>query len=1738
MDVFKLRNTLIFNYTDYIKSFITIQDPRIKEHVENELTAGYFWPDPLIQLNPNFQPGAWIETLISQNILHPLANRIFQLDKHKGSLGKAMRLHKHQSDALIAAKSEDNYVLTTGTGSGKSLAYIVPIVDHVLRQGSGNGIQAVIVYPMNALANSQINELDKFLLHGFGGVNPVTYKRYTGQEDDVERKEIINNPPDILLTNYVMLELIMTRPRERQLVNAMRGLQFLVLDELHTYRGRQGADVAMLVRRVREVCQNKNLQCIGTSATLAEGGPFSEQQQKIAEVATKLFGSTVKPDRVIGETLRRATESTDLVDPNFYTKLKNRILAPQRKPPTTYEAFIKDPLSIWIETTFGLTKEEGTGTLKRAEPVSITGENGAAHKLAKITGLSLELCTQTIQEGLLAGYDVKDPETDLPIFAFRLHQFISRGNLAYASLERAEDRYITLNGQKFVPGDREKVLLPICFCRECGQEYYIVNRVTDQETGRSMFVPRELRDQTKEDDEERGFLYRNLANPWLDDVDKLIDDERLPEDWLEPYKDRMRVKYGQRKKLPAAFTINTLGEEAMEGLAYHFVKTPFPFCLNCGVTYSGWESSDFGKLATLSSEGRSTATTILSLSALRTLRHDETLRQTAKKLLSFTDNRQDASLQAGHFNDFVEVGLIRAALYRAVAETGETGLQHDQLALKVFQAMDLPFDLFVNDPEGGSNRSKRRLAEQAFRDVLGYRVYQDLRRGWRITAPNLEQCGLLKIDYLDLEEICADGKVWSACHAILTTATARQRYHVCKVLLDILRRGLAIRVDYLDSIYQESMKQRSSQHLAIPWAIDESERLTHDFIAVPGSARYRSNREYVFVSPRSGFGMFLRRAGTFSDHSGPKLKLDDTQIIIQQLFDVLSREGLLDRVEEPQDNDDFPGYQLNAALMIWQADDGRKPFHDPIRMPKLPEKLKTVSRTNKFFVNHYQAIALDLKGVEAREHTAQVPSGEREKRENAFRNAELPVLYCSPTMELGVDISQLNVVNMRNVPPTPANYAQRSGRAGRSGQPALVFTYCTTGSPHDQYFFKRPSHMVSGSVRPPRLDLGNEDLIRSHVHAVWLAETGQTLYDSLKELLDLDGEPPALTIKGNVMEALQVPLARQKAEQRLMHILSSLVEELRDTSWYNDEWLHGTLSQAVYRFDEACNRWRGLYRSALQQRDRQDEIVRSPVSAPREKEQAKRLRAEAESQLELLLDAKNMSFSDFYSYRYFASEGFLPGYNFPRLPLSAYIPGRRGRHRDDQDEFLSRPRFLAISEFGPRSIIYHEGSRYVINKAILPVSENGLLTTSAKVCEACGYLHSINDASNPDRCEYCDALLPSAMSTLFRMQNVATQRRDRINSDEEERVRMGYELQTSVHFTSANGRPAYSIASVKATDGRDLLRLTYGSAATIWRINKGWRRRRDKEILGFVLDIERGYWQKNDQELEADVEDPMSARTQRVVPFVEDRRNCLLIEFKEAYDVPVMASVQPAIKSAIQVLYQLEDNELAAEPLPTWDDRRLILLYESAEGGAGVLRQLVSDPQAIKDVARKALELCHFDPDNREDLKHGPNAVEDCEAACYDCLMSYYNQPDHRLLDRNLTKTPLYELAHGEVTISPTSLERDAHLAYLKALCESDLERDWLDFLSERNLLLPDMAQKIIEACNTRCDFYYSDRSVAIYIDGPHHDGPGATAHDNETADCLVMDLGLTVLRFRYDNRETWEQICANHAYVFGKARA
>ncbi len=949
MNIFNFRNQIIEDYNGYVSSFISIAQPRLREFVDRCFSSGSLWPDPLIQLNPTFKPGKTVDELVSDGVLDTGCSQVFRRAKTAvvGS-GEDLLFHQHQEEAIRKAKENRNYVLTTGTGSGKSLAYIVPMVDHVLRAGSGRGIQAIIIYPMNALANSQFGELEKFLKLGFpDGKGPVTFERYTGQEDEETRTRIIATPPDILLTNYVMLELILTRPREQKLITSAKGLKFLVLDELHTYRGRQGADVALLLRRVRELLDADAMQCVGTSATLAGRGTWEEQRADVARLATRLFGDEVEGTDIIGETLERATQPIDETNPADVAALSAALSLGVGRQLETFDQLAADPIARWVEGTFGIVPK--AGRLVRSPSIPLTGKNGAAEQLARITGAAPERCKDVVAETLLAGATrVRHPRTGFPVFAFRLHQFISRGDTLYATVEAPEQRYLTIHGQIYSPDDRDKVLLPLCFCRECGQEYHSVYLAKDPQTGVQKFLSREAHERTEVPGQKQGLLYINPEKPWPKDTDMEAQLDWLPTDWVEERNGKRQVTASRRVRVPRHYRVEPDGSIGADGLDSAFIPVPFMFCLGCGVSHTARQRSDFSKLGTLGSEGRSTATTILTSSAVVGLRREETIQPEARKLLSFTDNRQDASLQAGHLNDFIEVGLLRGAIYQAAVAAGGEGLRDDTISQKVTNALALRFEDYAKDPTIRYGRDK---VEKALRDVVGYRVYRDLRRGWRINAPNLEQCGLIEIDYAELDAVSGDDELWKALHQVLGNATRETRKSVCRALLDFIRRDLCTEVDYLERDTQDRIKRNSFNELRDPWAFDPVEKLDQRKIAFPCSeSAAPGERDALFISPLGGFGMFLRSPKTFTGEVKPDVQA--TREIIEALFEGLRQANIVRECAAKGERAAVPGYRINSGALIWRAGDGSKAYHDRIRMPTAST---AGSIPNKFFVRCLRA---------------------------------------------------------------------------------------------------------------------------------------------------------------------------------------------------------------------------------------------------------------------------------------------------------------------------------------------------------------------------------------------------------------------------------------------------------------------------------------------------------------------------------------------------------------------------------------------------------------------------------------------------------------------------------------------------------------------------------------------------------------------------------------------------------------
>jgi hypothetical protein len=454
---------------------------------------------------------------------------------------------------------------------------------------------------------------------------------------------------------------------------------------------------------------------------------------------------------------------------------------------------------------------------------------------------------------------------------------------------------------------------------------------------------------------------------------------------------------------------------------------------------------------------------------------------------------------------------------------------------------------------------------------------------------------------------------------------------------------------------------------------------------------------------------------------------------------------------------------------------------------------------------------------------------------------------------------------------------------------------------------------------------------------------------------------------------------------------------LSEAPWLEDTHSFATdvNENAPLNFHLSFDRWRDLYVGARKEREEADKINSQSGISQKERRAAQDRYGRANSEIGMLEKGQTGNSSDFYTYRYLATEGFLPGYNFPRLPLYAFIPANR------KHSVLQRPRFLAISEFGPYSLVYHEGRAFRVTKAKLPAqdrSEDGQLSTrSIIMCGHCGAAHL---DTLQERCHACGNSLAGAdrLDNVFRIQNVDTNPSVRITANDEDRQRQGFDIQTIFQWKMENEEA--DVRHMKLShSGSPLAAMDYGATATISRLNKGLRRRRNPAINGFMIDPGSGRWLRDQNNHADEIDtDPGEARNQRIVPLVEDRKNALLFRPQRDLDNAQMAALQHALTRGIGSVFELEENELQGEPLPSRDVRNVILLYEATEGGAGVLNRLISDIGKIQDVAREALKLMHF-----KNIKPGgyPEEEDDaCVSGCYRCLLSYYNQMDHDLLDR------------------------------------------------------------------------------------------------------------------------------------------
>ncbi len=1700
MNVFQTHSRIVNDYAAYIRSFLNIADPKIKEHVEEELSTGKLWPEPLLQFNPSFELIGSVESLAKEKILHSDLADIF----------KGYQLYRHQIEAIRLGTEGKDFIVTSGTGSGKSLTYIGSIFHHLLSDPSVSGIAAIVVYPMNALINSQFEEFKRYQ-HNYeaatGKSFPISYGQYTGQEKEDKRQLMRDNPPQVLLTNYMMLELLLARLRERPIRDAIyQNLKFLVFDELHTYRGRQGADVAMLIRRIQARCAHK-ITCIGTSATMVSVGSMASQREQVAQVAALLFGRIFSPEQIINETLSRSLSHSETWPTGTELALSIRKSIDFND---NVEQLKINPVAIWLENNVALDTNDSKLIRRKPQRISEIVE-----ALANESGCTVLECkaylTDLLQWISLVNQQLQNEGQRYTLLPFKLHQFISQTGSLYTTLDQDEQRFITLEPGVYKQDEADKKpIFQNVFSRATGEAFICVSRQGSQ------LQPRNFRENSEDETSTDGYLIIN-EDIWNPEEDL----EYLPESWL------LKSKKGPDAKKKPYFPIKLYFDEfgncsEKEPLKWWgwFMQAPLLFDPTGGVFFDT-KTNEGTKLTTLGSEGRSTSTTITAFSILNQL-SESGYHPNDQKLLSFTDNRQDAALQAGHFNDFVQVMRLRAAIYKALQQASEHTLNFAILGEAVLKALNLPIMEYAYCSQEPELPNVRRLYEHYFQTYLLYRALTDLRRSWRIILPNLEQCGLLKIEYQDIDEVVETDSFWSKT-LILNELNHEDRKDFITTILDFFRLEYAIHSDnYLTPAKVKEHEKLFREKLRAPWTLDRNEEFREPFFIRYDTLNRSARLSSKSMGATSGLGKYIKLY-VREKNLDVNLKGELYKTFILQLMERLEQADYLRSQPARNDkNEESLIFQLKIEKILWKLGDGQHVKTDVIK--RRSYKKQTTS-PNAFFRDMYARDFSKSKRIRGEDHTGQLATDTRIEREEQFRGGQISALFCSPTMELGIDIGGLSVVHMRNVPPNPANYAQRSGRAGRSGQGALIFTYCSSYSPHDRHYFKQQIELVAGLVQAPRLDLCNRELLLTHLNALAISELGMPGFEdiggaksSIMRLIEDDNDQMPLSSAVRAGLTLH-PGAYTELKATFTRVIKDFSSQLevQDNPWYSDNWIDQNLAKLPERLDESLHRWRKLYRSAKTILSRATQKIESGTlgHGSDEYKKQKRHQDQATRQLDLLRNegGRFTELSEFYPYRYLASEGFLPGYNFTRLPIRIFLPTQTSG-----GEFVSRPRPIALREFGPLNIIYHNGRKYRVSQLVIQEAESTM--TEAVISKKAGYFLNA-EQKGLETCPFTGVNLSDnanreTLHYLLEMTESRAEEVDRISCEEEERTSRGYDVKT---YFSIDGNMESIRKAVIHSSEQALLNLRYIPAARLVHINTQWRSRREE---GFPIGLTSGDWRDS----MPDADNNFKEEFKRVKLWTSNVADALYIEPVQPLGlIPEgVITLQHAIKRAIENVFQVESNEMGVVTLGD-SNAPNILLYEAAEGSLGILSQFVENIEIFHRVIAQAQSICRYD----DETYKGP--------ASYDDLLSYYNQRDHKIIDRHLIKDALEKLSISTIEIQTNTgfNSYDEHYQSLLRQLDhnSSTERKFIDFLYSNGLRLPDAAQKQVDGLYVQPDFYYEPR-VWVFCDGTPHDEPAIQADDDNKRQA-IMAQGDEVWVYYY--RDNLADCIAARPDIFRKIR-
>jgi ATP-dependent helicase YprA (DUF1998 family) len=1725
---------------------------------------------PYVSLSRAFLDGRLVSELAAEGVLHPLMP----------NLALFPRLRAQQEEAIRAILAGRTTLIATGTGSGKTEAFLYPIISRCLElrdSGAPAGIVAVLVYPANALAEDQLERLRR-LLAGTGisfgmyvgktperasnvagvrlpsGSSRADYLARRQQLEDAgenrpvhpaeecasrEEMRVAGRQPRILLTNVKQLELLLTRQRDVELFDGAR-LDFVVFDEAHTFVGAGGAETACLIRRLRTFCNRapNETVCVGTSATITDPSGGDEPAIRFA---TRFFG--VPADLV---SIVREQYEQDLW-------AQNR----RATPP-----FVGDPEAQLYGVLSSLEAMEQQGNLHSEAPL-----DNLNHTVEMLTGRALDThCWRdSLYENLAANevvYQIAQalaspralnelpddlrqrvgrvvPEAEILTWlalgaAARnddrsllrpvVHGFIRGvGGAVVTFPEDSAEPHLYLMPED-VPEAANLFKLPVTTCTTCGQHYFVhfVDNFVfnDRRPGGGEAVEGRLvwRARSEAHGGSRVVLLDGLVVYDDDDPTAVpgIPRNSVPLflcrhcGALHPFQITRCDACGLPNSLVQLFAVRQKAARAGR----------LTSCVGCGA---------IGRQMASGYREPSRPVRALTVSDVHVLAQSMVHHADHRRLLVFTDNRQDAAFQAGWMQDHSRRYRLRSLMYERIRQSPVSvgdlaGWLDDQLEADNDLSRALAPEVWR--VERKESAGHRHAAER--RRFLRIQVIREIGTGQRQRI-GLEPWGRFVVEYLGLEPSLPFFQHWATR---IGTTPEKLRDGVAG-LLDSARRS-RILYDPESRIFSRFWREgdREVQNGYIPY-----------FDAPPVGLRLNGQATtYVKI--------WLSASGrSLAYHAARRWGLTSADIpdFYQQLWQLLTAElGLFvaDTLRNGRGNripDTDGAVQVNADWLRLRAHTGvyRCTTCRRAHSRSGPNDTCMVNRCTGTVVfereeqDNYDLMVLDerFEMVRPREHSAQIPPEERERIERDFKGTgnRVNTLVCTPTLELGVDIGDLDAVLMRNVPPLPSNYWQRAGRAGRRQRMACNLTYARTAS-HDRAYFADPMKLLGGVIEPPNFNLRNDVMVRKHVHAavmtVFYAAARGTAMDEtarleirraldtcfpqqIRDYLFLD--------TGDVrreefnLEPFRDILSRHRA------MLSQNVARIFAQSWPPEdadvvapEVLDAYVIGMEQELASVLQRLRRRLQWALDQLDRLDRERRRRGTLDPEEDS---LRERCDRLIKRLKGVEARSrreaegYDDTNTYAVLAAEGFLPGYGLD----TGFVVGTHHAPRyayEMRDWELRRSTGLALREYVPGNLIYANGHRFVARYFRLEPSrplQFQVDVGNEAVAELGTGVAALGAAVLP-AVPVCDTDLPH---------------NSHISDEEDYRFQMpvavyGHELpqhgpgrdyswgprnlqfRKAVRLRLVNAGPAGMVRTgtlgypVCTVCGQSRSPLASVADLREFRADHAQRHGRPVENIGFYANV---------------IADAISIQGFR------DRT--------EAH------SVLEGIRIGAAQVLDMEMEDL--QPLvigQQGQDACDGLLYDPMPGGSGLLEQMVERWSEVIEGGLQAVEGC----------------PSQCADACVDCLMNFRNSWYHRHLNRHVASQVLR--AWGSLLVLSNDIPPRQPAAEPRQMPVNEAERILREMFDRAGLnsYEPQTPIELGRPLGTTVpDFFFGDPEgeepgVCVYLDGmsEHLHGNPETAERDRHIREQLRSMGYQVIEIPF-GQLTDRQAMRAHFYRIGR---